>query len=133
MEEFPPIRERPRPANLAQMVNPSLRVFSMGEVSVLTSRDTVYPGDLRWHISISCKDRDPTWEEIKHIQNRLKPDLFFCMPMPPEKYWLSIHEHAYHLWEIRDDNLVQQWIFDGVEARRYKERVQTRQTVEEER
>lgn len=118
---FPPIREMVVPAAFraqqrrlggGQYAN-SLRLYTMGECRVIVTRDPFGVGDLRWHISVSCERRDPTWEELKHIQNRLKPGIFFCVPMPPKEHWMSVHEHAFHLEEVKDPASIAQWKREG--------------------
>lgn len=118
---FPPIRERLVPADFliyqaatgGKEYARSIRLFTMGECRIMVSRDPFGPGDLRWHISISCERRNPTWEELKHVQNTLKPGVFFCVPMPPREYWINIHEHTYHLEEVKDAASIRQWSGEG--------------------
>lgn len=65
----------------------------------------------RWHGSVSTPDRLPTWEEMKEVRRRLlPPDVFLCVLVPPEKYWMNIHNYCLHLWEIRDEVLLKQMI-----------------------
>lgn len=117
IQPFPPIRERPITPKFRRMQTAlggtqyggSMRAYVMGEVRILLSREPFGPGDLRWHISMSCEKRDPTWAEIKHVQNTLKPGIFFCMPMPPAEYWINIHERAYHLEEVKDPQQIEHW------------------------
>lgn len=87
----------------------SLRLYRMGRCTILVSREPFGNDDLRWHISVSCSDRAPDWEEIKHVQNALKPGVFFCVPMPPEAYWMNIHEHCFHLEEVKDEKQIEHW------------------------
>jgi hypothetical protein len=113
---MPKVVERPLARHvrdlLASRMNPrtlaTLRHYTMGECRILVTRDHG-PYTTRWHISVSCEDRDPTWEEIKHAQNAIKPGVFFCIPMPPREHWMSIHEHTFHLEEVLDNDQVEQW------------------------
>ena len=68
----------------------------------------------RLHLSISHKDRLPTWDEIKEIRERLLPaDAFMCIPFPPKKHWVNVHAYCLHLWEHKDQHLVEQCILEG--------------------
>lgn len=111
---YPPIKERIMPDHVKRQMagGPIPRLYTCGDLSVMVGREPVGLSgepDFRTHISISAKDRDPSWGEIKHIQNSLKPGVFFCSPMPPAEYWISIHDHCFHIWEIKDTNLIEQW------------------------
>lgn len=86
------------------------RVFTMANCSIFVGREPVPGGDLRWHLSIAHPWRLPTWDEIKRARADLLPaDVHFCQPMPPEKYWISVHNYCLHLWEIVDPSLTAQW------------------------
>lgn len=102
----------------------SLRVFESDTVRALMSKQpcgSLPSGtpDMRWHISVSVKgqERLPTWDELKEVRQQLKPDLFFVIGMPPEKYWMSYAE-VLHLAETKDENMIQQWIYEGKQAER---------------
>lgn len=58
------------------------------------------PGEERWeHVSVSRKDRCPSWEEMCHVK-----DLFWedddCVVQyhPPRADWISNHQFCLHLW-----------------------------------
>lgn len=68
----------------------------------------------RWHMSISHPERLPTWDEIKEAREiALPPNVFFCLPFPPKEFWINIHDYCLHLWEIQDQWLVEQMIYEG--------------------
>jgi hypothetical protein len=92
------------------------RLYVMGRLAIQLGRPNGY-----WHISVSHPERDPTWEEIKHVQNELKPGVFFAMPMPPKEWWMSIAKRCYHLFEVKDEVLIRMWKASGEMARRYPE------------
>lgn len=70
----------------------------------------------RWHLSIANLNRLPTWEEIKAARNKfIPPDVFMCVPMPPEKYWLNLHPNCLHIWQIKDELLIDMWKEEGQE------------------
>jgi hypothetical protein len=62
-------------------------------------------GELRWHLTISCRDRHPTWDEIKIARYRLLgPDTVMAMLLPPAENYVNLPEqdHVFQLWEIED-------------------------------
>lgn len=74
--------------------------------------------DKRWHLSISVRgqERLPTWEELKLVRRAIMPNVFFCIPFPPEEHWMSYGE-VLHLSETRDRNAIAQWIHEGERAK----------------
>jgi hypothetical protein len=57
----------------------------------------------RWHMSISCADRLPTWEEIRTARYAFVPDgLTMAMLLPPRNRYVNVHEYTMHLYETRD-------------------------------
>ena len=79
-----------------------VRFFTSGECRVIVSRDPVGPGGaLLWHLSISCEDRYPTWDEIADARYRLLADeLTFAMYLPPRAEYVNRHPNCFHLTEI---------------------------------
>jgi hypothetical protein len=56
-----------------------------------------------WHLSISHKYRDPTWEEIKIVRYQLMPsDIQVVMLLPPMAWYVNIHNYCFHLWEMKN-------------------------------
>ena len=92
----------------------SMRYYRMGRVTIQAGKKDGYR-----YLSISHPQRDPTWSEIKHVQNELRPGVFFCMPMPPQEWWLSIAPGfaSYHVYEVRDEALIAIWKEAGDAAR----------------
>ena len=89
-------------------------VHRLGKCTVIVTRD-----DGRWHLSIAHPWRFPSWTEIGAAQERyIPPSVFMCMPRPPKEYWLNLHPNCFHLWEIRDELLLEIWKADGEEAQR---------------
>ncbi len=86
------------------------RVFDMGYCSIFVGREPASDGSLRWHLSIAHPFRLPTWDEVKRVRAALlPPDVHFAMPMPPEQYWLNVHNYCLHLWEVDDRPLTLSW------------------------
>jgi hypothetical protein len=53
-----------------------------------------------WHLSISRRDRDPTWGEIATARYRLLPHVAeMKMILPPLDEYLNLHPHTFHLFE----------------------------------
>lgn len=99
--------------NFKQYVSGRLTVFVVQEPV-----DHAGGSDLRWHMSISHPFRHPTWDEIGRARDLLLPDdVFLMMPHPPRKYWLNRHPHCFHLWEFKDQNLIDQFAYEGEIAR----------------
>ena len=72
----------------------------------------------RWHLSVSHRERIPSWREIGEVRDALLPkDVWLCVPHPPREYWMNIHPNVLHLWEIRDVRLIEQWREEGEMAR----------------
>jgi hypothetical protein len=77
----------PGPAGMGQH-------FTVGGANVLQT-------DKR-HFSISCPDRDPTWDEIASARYALLPKAKDCvMVLPPEWDYANVHEHCFHVHLLR--------------------------------
>lgn len=76
---------------------PDQHWYSWGNCRVLAGRDP----DGSWHLSISCPDRNPTWEEIKQARYDLCPhDIAMAMILPPTEQYVNIHQFTFHLHQI---------------------------------
>jgi hypothetical protein len=54
-----------------------------------------------WHLSISHKDRLPTYEELKEARYKYCPDVkHMAMIFPPLDEFVNVCETCLHLWEI---------------------------------
>ncbi len=86
-------------ANVAGIL---LRAFQKGPCRVLLSQEP-HGSRLRWHLSISCAERYPCWEEIKDARYALLPlGLTFAQILPPPQDFVNVHPNCFHLWEIED-------------------------------
>lgn len=73
--------------------------------TIIVSRD-----EGRLHFSFSWRDRVPSWQELSEARDKvLPPDVFLCVPFPPRAYWINVHPHALHLYEVRDPVLTKMW------------------------
>lgn len=53
-----------------------------------------------WHFSISCEDRNPTWEEQKSARYQLIPDeVTMVSIMPPKAQYVNQHPFCFHWHE----------------------------------
>jgi hypothetical protein len=76
---------------------------------VLVSREEWRPGDERWHISISGHNRVPIWSEIAETCHELRPGIPFVLGVPPRSMWMNVHEFTLHMWQTKDDAMLEQW------------------------
>lgn len=105
----PPIQERGNPEvreGLRDLGSRGVKFFSMGECNIIRAREPAGAnGEKLWHLTISCPDRHPVWDEIKTARYRLLPDdRCFGMLLPPPEFYVNVPEqdHVFHLWEITD-------------------------------
>lgn len=83
-----------------------LSCYSMGDCSVLVACEPEgINGEMRWHMSVSCPDRHPTWDELKTLRYRLLPlARAFAIILPPPQFYVNVpgQDHVFHLHEIDD-------------------------------
>lgn len=76
------------------------RWYSWGNCRVSVGKDP----DGNWHLSISCPNRNPTWEEIKQARYDLCPhEITMAMILPPTDEYVNLHEHCFHLHQIPNE------------------------------
>lgn len=108
-------------AGIPEGMAADLQVGMLGRCQIIAQREGA---DLRWHLSISHPFRLPTWGEINAARDALIPaDVWLCQPMPPRDYWINVHTHCLHLWQIKDRELIAQWAFDGCQNEMQAEEV----------
>lgn len=104
------IHELPLPQEIRDLVHGELPLelhrFTMGECNILLGHEPQgVNGELRWHLTISCPERHPTWDEIKTARYRLLgPDTVMAMILPQADLYVNVPEqdHVFQLWEIED-------------------------------
>lgn len=75
--------------------------YSWGNCRVSAGRDGL---NGPWHLSISCPDRNPTWEEIKQARYDLVPhDVTMAMILPPTDEYVNVHNFCFHLHQIPNE------------------------------
>lgn len=86
------------------------RAYVQGQpFHVLTTRDQIEMGDLRWHLSISGERTVPPWNVMVAIAHAVRPGVCFVIGVPPRSWWLNLHPNVLHLWELKDEGLLDQW------------------------
>jgi len=78
---------------------PDVKAYLMGDCIIMVgSEGDEHP---RLHISVSRKDRLPSWEEMKAVRYQIAPAHYtMAMLLPPEKEYVNVHNFCFHLWEI---------------------------------
>jgi len=93
---LPEPKSVPIPFGLASAMEKDVRAFSFGDCIVFVG-STEHDG---WHMSISCSDRYPTWDEIAHARyTLLSDDLNMVMMLPPHNEYVNLHNNTFHLYE----------------------------------
>lgn len=81
-------------------LEPNALRYHMGACNIILG-STAESG---FHLSISCPDRYPTWDEIAHARFKLVPgDVTMAMLLPGEKDYVNIHANCFHLWQVPGD------------------------------
>lgn len=77
-------------------LEPGAKRFIMGECNILVGKS-----HLGWHMSISCEDRYPTWDEIADARYELIPNkVTMAFILPPKEEYVNLHPNVFHLWQI---------------------------------
>ncbi len=87
--------------------------YKRGLLSAALNREPLGRGPERWHISVSHRDRVPTWEELVGAAHELRPGVGFVVSIPPRSLWMNVHPHVLHLVETHDPYLQAQWREDA--------------------
>lgn len=87
------------------------------EYTVTLSREPINPiggmPDFRWHISLAGPQDVPPWNVMAAVAHEVRPGVPFCIPVPPRSQWMNYNERVLHLYEIKDNNLTEQWRTEG--------------------
>lgn len=97
----PTLGSTPSGMNYGYFVRGPLNIISSGT----PDRDEDDP-ITRWeHVSVSCQNRTPTWEEMKTVKEMFwKDDETVVQFHPRQSEYVNIHEHVLHLWRIAGVN-----------------------------
>lgn len=72
------------------VVEADCKCYQMGMCSVFHSRH---------HLSISCRSRYPSWDEIAEARDRLcDPEETWIMVLRPPDEYVNVDENCFHLW-----------------------------------
>ena len=78
-----------------------IKVFRKNRLQAFVSIDAG-----RLHMSISHRQRYPTWDEIKDARYALLPhDITMAQFLPPPSRYINVHPNCFHLWEVEDPML----------------------------
>lgn len=59
-----------------------------------------------WHMSMSKKDKMPTYEEMKDMRYKMLPNrIYACEIFPPREEFVNRHPFCRHLWEMPKDEI----------------------------
>lgn len=78
-----------------------LRVYALGDaLRIIATTDHTRHGRML-HVSVSCRDRLPTWTEMIAIKRRFFPDdVAAVMVMPEEEVYVNQHQFTLHIWQL---------------------------------
>jgi hypothetical protein len=82
---------------------PEMEAFQFGDLRAIGSTD-VEPDGTAWrHVSISCADRYPTWDELKDARYRFfDEEAEVVQFFPPRSEYVNLHRNTFHLWHRLD-------------------------------
>ena len=91
------IQHRPElEAHARGLLGDTAQVYTMGPCQIVITREPTEG----WHLSISCADRYPTWDEIADARYALLPDdRTFVMVFPPSSEYINVMPYCFHLYE----------------------------------
>lgn len=106
---LPSLREVTQAADARQkallaLMEPGTRVFRMGPCLIFLSPPARrFRNPSGWHLSISRKDRYPSWDEVTKAWYTLVPNAgerYGAMLLPPETEYVNIHNFCFQIYEL---------------------------------
>lgn len=73
--------------------------FIYGELHILKSMENTKKWGWLKHISVSCDDRYPSWEELRTLKIYFFGDIDCMMMMPKKSDYVNVHRNCFHIWE----------------------------------
>lgn len=112
-----------KPTNLG--IAPGMRralAYTWGPLRIIRSDDffptqsILRPEGEAWrHVSVSCEDRLPSWDEIKRVRYEFFPaDAEVIQVLPPKAEYRNCHPFCLHLWWCKDRRLTPVEFADAV-------------------
>lgn len=78
----------------------STGAFKFGDKVILITHEEEDGG---WHLSVSTKNRIPTYEELKDIRYKFLPDRIHAVEIfPPREEFVNVHKYCRHLYEMKE-------------------------------
>lgn len=75
-----------------------MKIEPFGECFVMFSVDAGME-----HLSISHKDRLPTWDELHEARYKyMSPSITVAMLLPPKNQYVNLHQFCFHLWQLNE-------------------------------
>lgn len=85
------------------------KAYTLGPLRIIMSDNDRYDGPKgdRWrHVSVSCEDRLPTYDELCNVRARLFPPRAVVIQIfPPKSEHVNNHAYCLHLWWNKDRRL----------------------------
>lgn len=73
--------------------------YQIGRLRIIISID-----DGAWHLSVSCANCLPTYNEMKQVRYQFLPDNIYAAEIfPPRDEFVNLHPFVRHLWQIDID------------------------------
>lgn len=80
-------------------------VWTRGKLTVLRSVATMRDGTKWFHVSVSTRDRHPTWEEMALVKDQfLGTDTEAIMVLPPRQHHVNVQSHCFHWWGLAESS-----------------------------
>jgi hypothetical protein len=80
------------------------KAFERDGCLIWVTRDRHADNTVHWHMSISRRDRYPSWNEIRDARYELLPDnITMAMLLPPKDQYVDLHPNCFHLHEIENE------------------------------
>jgi len=83
--------------------------FVIGSLRIVSSGGTENnPGAKGWeHVSVSCTDRCPTWQEMAKVKNLFWKDDETVVQFHPQKdKYINYHPYCLHLWRLTNQEFI---------------------------
>ena len=77
----------------------NVKAYRRKNMCALVSEDNTPKWGWLKHISISCPDRHPSWEEILGAKEHFFGDIDCMMIMPKQEDYVNVHQHTFHIWQ----------------------------------